>query len=125
MMMSPIMAGGYNMLIRSIALAMVMFIPTNITWQGAGGKIEHVTAAYYNPAPIVWEGPELRTRSPGAEVWDMPEVIAEVIIPRAKPEIGKLTKSSTGTRKCWRTLKGGHKSYRLRKMCRPGERAKP
>lgn len=114
---SLIMGAGCKMLIRSIALAAALFIPTNFVGQEPV-KVERVTVIYRDAGPIVWEAPAIRARSPGPEVWDVPAVMAEIIIPRAKPE-----KPKPDTRKCrkgekiWRTLPNGHRKYRLRRTC--------
>lgn len=64
------------------------------------------------------KAPVVRARSPS---------IAASIIPEAKPEKPILIKSpkpNAGVRKCWRTTRGT-KKYRLRKVCRQGERTRP
>lgn len=121
-MMNRTMGAGCKMLLRSIALAAVLFIPTNFAHGPV--KVMQVTVIYHDPTPVVWIAPAVRSRSPGPEVWDAP-VIAAVIIPRAKPALIKKPKPDAGPRKCWRTQANGHKSYRLRRVCREGERTKP
>lgn len=50
------------------------------------------------------------------------EVAQRVMITK----IAKLREITDSTpHKCWRTKANGHKSYRLRRVCRAGERLKP
>lgn len=117
------MAGGYKMLIRSIALAALMFIPTNL--HEAKVERQNVTAIYYNPAPAKWLlGPKIADRVPVAEVVTVPT--QPIAIPRSKPTLGKpilIKKPKPDTRRCrkgekiWRTLPNGYRKYRLRRTC--------
>ena len=104
------------MLIRSFALSVALFFPTNFP-----PPPKHVTVIAYNPAPIKWlQVPKITDRVPVEVVTAPKPVIATSIIPEAKPEKPILIKSpkpDTGLKRCWRTLANGHRKYRLRRTC--------
>jgi len=58
----------------------------------------------------VTKAPVVRARSPALQ---LTERVKPILIKRPKPNVAKCRKGE----KIWRTLKNGHRKYRLRRTC--------
>lgn len=95
-----------------MVLALCMFFPAPAHNPGTDMRVTVIGRTNYAVM-----APAARARSPGI----ISGIIAEA--KPGKPILIKSPKPDAGTRKCWRGTK--IKKYRLRRVCRQGERTRP